>query len=70
MVLPPPNLARFKLPSRLSRPEERPVKTEILRAIDEELSNIPIDYLKDVFAEAGFEYVSSCLISPNDANVA
>jgi hypothetical protein len=69
MVLPPPNLARFKLPSRLSRPDERPVKTEILRAIDEELSNIPIDYLKDMFAEAGFEYVSSFLVTLNDTNL-
>lgn len=51
----PQNLARFRLPTKLGRPAERPVRAEILAAVDPEIVDVPLEYLKDVLSENGTE---------------
>lgn len=51
----PQNLAKFRLPTKLGRPAERPVRTEILAAVDPDIVDVPLEYLKDVLSENGTE---------------
>ena len=54
-AIPMLHVGRFRLPERLRRPEEKLIPDEILKAINEELAEVPLDYIKDTLLEDGPE---------------